>query len=141
MILGFTGTSKGMAPRQLKTVRQLLWDVKELHLGDCVGADAEAAAEAGYLGIKTVGHPPTDGKLRAFLTYSEEREPKPYLVRNRDIVRDGVDGLIAAPKDFVMPANLRGQGTWTTVTYARQALRRIWIVLPDGKILYGVPGD
>ena len=59
-------------------------------------------------------------------------DPKPYLKRNHDIVAAGVDGLIAAPKDFVQPASLRGQGTWTTIGYARKAGRRIWIVWPDG---------
>jgi hypothetical protein len=67
MTCGFTGTSHGMTPRQLKAVRQLL-------------------------------------------------------------------GHVDAPKDFVEPASKRGQGTWTTIGYARQAKRRIWIVLPDGRV-------
>ena len=134
MILGFTGTHFGMAPRQLKAVRQLLFNVKELHLGDCVGADAEAYEEAKRLGIITVGHPPNNARFRAFLSYDKEDEPKPYLKRNWSIVYAGVDGLIAAPKTFVEPTNFRGQGTWTTVRYARQVRRTIWIVRPDGKV-------
>lgn len=134
MILGFTGTQEGMRPRQLKAVRQLLYNCTELHLGDCVGADAEAHAIAAETGTKTVGHLPSNGGRRAFLYYDEEREPKPYLARNKDIVAEGVDGLIAAPKDFVQPTNLRGQGTWTTIGYARKAGRRIWIVWPDGHV-------
>lgn len=133
-ILGFTGTSHGMAPRQRESVRQLLWNVTKLHLGDCVGADAEAHEEATALGILTVGHPPDNGVRRAFCVYDEEREPKPYLVRNRNIVAEGVDGLIAAPRSFVEPASLRGEGTWTTVGYARKAGRKIWIVKPDGSV-------
>jgi len=134
MILGFTGTSHGMAPRQRKTVHQLLYDVNTIHLGDCVGADAEAYAEAVMLGIKVVGHPPSDGKKRAFCDYDEEWAPQPYLIRNRDIVGAGIDGLIAAPKDYVQPANLRGQGTWSTIGYARLVGRHIWIVFPNGTI-------
>lgn len=131
MTLGFTGTQSGMAPRQRKAVRQLLWNVKELHLGDCVGADAEAYEEALLLGIPTIGHPPTNGRRRAFLDYNEEREPKPYLERNRDIAADGVDGLIAAPDGWV---ETQRSGTWATVRYARALRRRIWVVRPDGTI-------
>lgn len=134
LTLGFTGTQSGMRPRQLKAVRQLLWDCDTLHLGDCIGADTEAFVEAKHLGVYTVGHPPSDGKKRSFLVYDEVRPEKPYLIRNREIVADGVDGLIAAPKDFVQPINLRGQGTWTTIGYAKQSKRKIWLVLPDGRV-------
>ena len=120
-----------MAPRQHKAVRQLLWNVQQLHLGDCIGADAEAYEEAVRLGIKTVGHPPDNASKRAFCEYDEERPPKPYLARNRDIVMEGIDGLIAAPKEFV---EVLRSGTWATVRYARKAGRRIWIVMPDGTI-------
>lgn len=137
MIVGFTGTSKGMTQRQRATLRYLLNElqVTELHHGDCVGADAEAHTDAARMGIELVVHPPTDNKLRAFCDYSLPNTllpAKPYLLRNRDIVAAGVDGLIAAPKDFVAPVSLRGQGTWTTIGYARQAGRRIWVVVPDG---------
>lgn len=132
MICGFTGTSKhDMAPRQLKSVRDLLWPINVLHLGDCIHADAQAYEEAVGLGIKTIGHPPKDGKKRAFLEYDEEREPKDYLLRNLDIAMEGVDGLIAAPSGFV--EELRS-GTWSTVRRARKLRRHIWIVLPDGKV-------
>ncbi|MCR4301818.1 MAG: hypothetical protein NUV51_09425 [Sulfuricaulis sp.] len=104
----------------------------ELHLGDCVGADAEAHAEAVSLGIKIVGHPPSDTKARAFLSYAEERKPRAYLLRNQDIAMEGVDGLIAAPKGWV--EELRS-GTWATVRYARKVRRRIWIVRPDGEVM------
>lgn len=133
IIVGFTGTSKRpLTPRQLKALRRLLWNVDELHLGDCINADAEAHAEAILLGVKTVGHPPIDGRRRAYCTYDEEREPKPFLERNRDIVRDGVDGLIACPGGFVEEWR---SGTWATVRCARKLGRRIWIVRPDGRVI------
>lgn len=139
MTFGFTGTSKhDMKPRQLKMVRQLLWKVDVLHLGDCVHADAQAHDEAVALGIKTVGHPPNEDYRRAFCIYDEERPPKPgrtfaesCLARNRDIALEGVDGLIAAPSGWV--EELRS-GTRATVRYARKLKRKIWIVLPDGKV-------
>jgi hypothetical protein len=140
---GFTGTSKspGMAPRQLKAVRQLLYHVTILHLGDAVNADAQAHLEAVHLGIKTIGHPPTDPSRRAFCTYDEEREPQAYLVRNHGIVHEALDGLIAAPSGFV--EQMRGSGTWATVRYARKLKRRVWVVLPDGtkRRETGISGD
>jgi len=135
IILGFTGTSQGMAPRQLKAVRQLLYNVDVLHLGDCVGADAEAHSMALSFGITKIGHPPSDGHKRAFLEYDEYRLPKPYLKRNIDITREGVDGLIAAPPNFIeTPGRGVGAGTWSTVRRARELSRKIWIVFPDGSM-------
>jgi hypothetical protein len=139
MTLGFTGTSRGMMQRQRATVRYLFGELEltDLHHGDCVGADAQADEDAiHYLSaVNIVVHPPTVSTKRAFRQPRAWRlvlDPKPYLKRNRDIVAAGIDGLIAAPKDSVEPRNKRGQGTWTTIGYARQAGRRIWIVFPDG---------
>lgn len=122
-----------MAPRQLKQVRRLLYDLRKLHLGDCIGADAQAHAEATLVGVLTVGHPPTEDRKRAFCTYDEELPPKPYLERNLDIVSCGVDGLIAAPKEWV---EANRSGTWATIRYARKLKRTIWIVRPDGGIRF-----
>jgi hypothetical protein len=137
MILGFTGTSFGMTQRQAACVDHVFVELllTELHHGWCVGADAEAHKLARRMQVRIVGHPPTDTKMQASLPladFADIKMPFAYLTRNRHIVRDGVDGLIAAPKDYVMPTNLRGHGTWTTVGYAREAGRRIWIVTPDG---------
>lgn len=131
-ILGFTGTSKkDMASRQLKAVRQLLYHVNWLHLGDCIHADAQAHAEAINLGVMTHGHPPIHSGRRAMLEYDKIEQPKDFLLRNRDIVMGGVDGLIAAPSGWV---EVLRSGTWATVRYARSANRHIWIVRPDGSI-------
>lgn len=132
MILGFTGTEKGMRPRQLKAVRQLLYNCDVLHLGDCIGADAEAHAAAVKLGVHTVGHPPSENARRAFCAYDQELDPKPFLVRNRGIAIAGTDGLIATPDGWV---EVLRSGTWSTVRYARRHHRRIWIVRPDGSIV------
>ena len=137
MVYGFTGTSKGMAPRQMKTVRQLLYHCTVLHLGDCVGADAEAYEIAGEIASTRVGHPPSDGKARAFLAYEEERDAKPYLDRNMDIAREGVDGLIAAPSGWV---EVQRSGTWSTIRRARALGRHIWIVRPDGSVMEEIKG-
>ena len=133
MTLGFTGTQRGMAQRQRATVRYLFKELQltELHHGDCVGADEEANDDAHGMGATVCVHPPIDPKKRAYCR-GKVHQAKPYLERNKDIVAAGVDGLIAAPKDFVRPASLRGQGTWTTIGYALKAGRRVWIVAPDG---------
>src|SRR6185436_20018938 len=135
MIFGFSGTSKGMAPRQMKAVRQLLFECTELHLGDCIGADKEAYDLAIMAGITTIGHPPSDNKKRAFLQYDLERPLRPYLVRNRHIARDGVHGLFAAPEGWVEIIRGPDGGTWSTVRRARNYGRRIWIVRPDGSCI------
>lgn len=135
MILGFTGTQKGMTQRQRATVRYLFSELnmEVLHHGDCVGADAQAHREAEAYEIDIVVHPPTDGVKRAFCQPRVNvtvLDPRPYLARNRDIIAAGTDGLIAAPRGHVEQP--RGSGTWATVRYARKARRRIWIVFPDG---------
>ena len=140
MIYGFTGTSKGMTQKQRATFRYLLNELQVtiLHHGDCVGADAQAHVDAMARGCVIV-HPPTDDKLRAYCDSPNRcvvRKPKGYLARNRDIVREGVDGLLATPKDFICPSNLRGQGTWTTIGYGRKFGRPIHIIFPDGTYKY-----
>jgi len=141
MILGFTGTGsskepgKGMTQRQHATVRYLFLELQlhVLHHGDCIGSDAQAHRLARELHARIVIHPPDNPKARAFCLDADQLlEPKPFLVRDREIVAAGIDGLIATPKDFVKPASLRGQGTWTTIGYAQQAKRYIWYVWPDG---------
>lgn len=138
MILGFTGTSRGMSDRQKLTVRALFQEhLTELHHGWCIGADAEAHALAKEVCANIVGHPPSDTTRMADLPVRDFARIYPsyrYLTRNRHIVRDGIDGLIATPKTFIQPASLIGEGTWTTIGYARQARRDIWIVYPDGTV-------
>lgn len=137
MILGFTGTSRGMTDRQRATVKYLFNELhlSVLHHGCCIKADAEAHALGRELNAWIVGHPPIDKTKMAAIPiwqFDDMRPPYSYLTRDRHIVRDGRDGLVAAPKDFIDKAGQRGEGTWTTIGYARKAKRRIWIVFPDG---------
>ena len=141
MTLGFTGTQRGQTQRQRATVRGLFTELKvtELHHGDCIGSDAQADLDAKRVGANIVIHPPSDDKKRAFCDYSlpvVSREPKSYLERNRDIVDEGIDGLIATPKEA---SEVRRSGTWATVRYARSVGRRIWIVFPDGTFREEMP--
>jgi predicted Rossmann fold nucleotide-binding protein DprA/Smf involved in DNA uptake len=56
--------------------------------------------------------------------------PRPYLVRNRDIV-DVCNLLLATPGGTV--EQLRS-GTWATIRYARRIGRPVWIVFPNGEV-------
>lgn len=67
----------------------------------------------------------------AHKTADEERAPKPYLVRNRDIVEE-TELLIAAPAKAVEHLQ---SGTWSTVRYARRFGRPISIIRPDGTVI------
>jgi hypothetical protein len=135
MTYGFTGTSGGMTFLQKGKVRDLfvLLNIKELHHGDCVGADEEAHSLARLLlNIPhIVIHPPVVQDKRAFCRGNEIRLCKPYLSRNKDIVREGRDGLIAAPSGFT---EVLRSGTWATIRAARKMNRHIWIVFPDGTV-------
>lgn len=135
MIIGFTGTRRGMSLAQKMSLESLLaaWPVSvdsEFHHGDCVGADAEAHAIVRKLGGRViVGHPPVDPAHRAFCECDELRAPLPYLVRDAAIViACGV--LVATP---AQASEQRRSGTWTTVRRARGAGRAVVIILPDGE--------
>jgi len=127
MKIGFTGTQQGMTVIQLLSVAKLIQGSDEFHHGDCVGADAEAHSIAWLLETSIIKHPPDDDKKRAFSRGGKEVEPKPYLVRNRDIV-DATDVLIAAPSG---PETVRS-GTWSTVRYAAKQKKSIFVIMPDG---------
>jgi len=60
----------------------------------------------------------------------EFREPKPPLVRNRDIV-DECDLLVACPGSD--HEELRS-GTWACIRYARKVKRKTIIIWPDGTL-------
>ena len=140
MKVGFTGTQKGMTDAQKDSVRKLLRTADELHHGDCVGADADAHRVALSLGLAVVVHPPDDDKKRFFCVPlccegSENAAtvlpPKPYLTRNKDIVRD-TQWLLACPGEV---AEVIRSGTWATVRAARKAGKNVVIVCPDGRAI------
>jgi hypothetical protein len=126
--VGFTGTGTGLTPYQMIAVERQLQELSpiEFHHGDCVGADAVAHDIATSLGIKTIQHPPTNPRARAFTRCDEVRSCKPYLERNHEIV-DETDVLLACPRS--KNEELRS-GTWATVRYARKQGREIRIIYP-----------
>jgi len=133
VILGFTGTRRGMTMFQKTAISQMLADVRvmEAHHGDCVGADEEFHYLCFVRNIPIVIHPPEDPKLRAFCPNAYRIEPpRPYIERNHIIV-NSVGLMVAAPKEDYEPMAGRGQGTWSTVRYARQVGRLLRIVWPE----------
>ena len=136
--VGFTGTRRGMNEKQKKLLRSFLerlkWHCKarEFHHGDCVGADEEAHEIARESSYYIVVHPPINPILRAFCEGNEVLDPKPYLVRNRDIV-DSSDVLIACP---YQEKEVLRSGTWATVRYARKRHKPIIIIFPSGRVKY-----
>jgi hypothetical protein len=131
--IGFTGTREGMTPAQERALRDFLASRPGavLHHGDCIGADAQAHDVAVELGCVVVIHPPAVGTLRAFKPSSDVRKPRPYLDRNKDIVRE-TKLLIAMPAEFT---EQHRSGTWSTVRYARRLGRPVRIILPDGSTI------
>lgn len=138
MRVGFTGTQEGMTEEQIAVLLLMIKSMTpfEFHHGDCVGSDAEAHVIVHALGIPICIHPPMDTKKRAFCDGAREiRAPLPYLERNKEIVVFS-DVLIATPKS--KQEHLRS-GTWSTVRYARQRGKTVWIINPDGSILSNAP--
>src|SRR4051794_39513774 len=105
MIVGFTGTRKGMTQPQAEAVADLMYRLFDnvngnwFHHGDCVGADQEAHDYAQQIGYNIHLHPPLDGRLRAYCELTEFdkcEEPKQLLERDKAIVK-ACQILIAAP--------------------------------------------
>lgn len=134
MIIGFTGTQKGMTAKQAMSLGLLIIKLKplEFHHGDCIGADEQAHREVRLHSPKTeiVGHPPLFQNKRAFCKFDREWHPADYLVRNREIVQCS-DQLIATPAEFTM--QLRS-GTWSTVRRAQALRLKTYIIMPDGEV-------
>lgn len=136
MIVAFTGTQADMTGKQFDAVLELLTELKprEIHHGDCIGADARFHAIAVWLNhenlncqIKIHVHPPTNNSKRAFCEDVDVmHEPKDYLDRNHDIV-DACDVLIACPKE---KEEKRRSGTWATYRYAKKQGLEIHLILP-----------
>lgn len=111
------------------------------HHGDCIGSDLRFHQQCRSMRIPRIIHPPDNDSKRAFAHLSDGVDytlsaqntsvvlpPEPYIERNHAIV-DQTVMLLATPKTR---AEERRSGTWATIRYARQALRWIVIVWPDG---------
>jgi hypothetical protein len=142
MILGFTGTREGLrtiTSNRLCVIIDVLRSLglKEVHHGQCVGADELMHLIACDAQIPVVVHPPINRKLVFDLNdekFTKNKvtvlKPYDYLARNKHIV---------AASDIVLGTPLNTEvkgGTWYTIEYAKEKGKKV-IVLPDsiGKIL------
>lgn len=131
---GFTGTREGMTDIQKAIVAETLMKFGgTFHHGDCIGSDSEAHDIAHALGFRIVGHPPTNTELRAYKNCHELVEPKPYLIRNKEIVLAS-NVILATPKSMQEVG-----GTWSTINYTRKLIasgmqKQCHIILPNGNI-------
>jgi hypothetical protein len=125
MIVGFTGTRRGMSASQEHQLQRVLdWlEASEseigggalFHHGNAPGADAEASRIAEARGWEVVSHPAGANPL----------------VRNREIVA-ACEVLVAAP---LTDEEVLRSGTWATVRYARAAGKPV-IFLSNGSSNY-----
>jgi predicted Rossmann fold nucleotide-binding protein DprA/Smf involved in DNA uptake len=132
MIIGFTGTRKGMTQQQHRTVTELVSRASTathvIH-GDCIGADYNFHNIAVKAGLSVVLRPCNLSNQRAYSEGAEKvYEPEKPIARNHKIVSE-CSGLIACPGK--MTEEMRS-GTWATIRYARQNSKRVVIVWPDG---------
>ena len=106
--------------------------------GGCIGADTDFDDMAADFNIVTEVYPTvlkSDHLARWYLLRNTSSRivvhlPLPPLVRNK-ILAQRCKVLIATPKEDY--ERIRS-GTWATVRYAREAHKRIYLVMPDGSV-------
>lgn len=134
MIVGFTGTRYGLTFEQERTLGLILNCATVALHGDCVGGDEAFHWLALERDRQIIVYPPTNPRLRAFCVgATATHSPADYIVRNRRIVVSS-DILVACPREPQEPKPRRGQGTWSTVRFARREGIPYVIVWPDGNL-------
>jgi hypothetical protein len=134
--VGITATREGLTSKQRWRLEILLMQLSpdEAHHGDCVGGDAEFHEMCLDLSIPVWIHPPVDNKYRAWCKSAAGiASGLPYLDRNKVIV-NSVDYMFACPKEDIEPRPARGQGTWSTIRYARRMSVPMKIIWPGGRV-------
>lgn len=137
--VGFTASRQGITREQHAIVVELLYRLyekgAEFHHGNCVNGDERGLDIAQSYGYHTEAHPAKGlEKLQLSVFRSDaSRNYRAPQARNKTIVNE-TEPLIACPKEMDEPEPKRGQGTWSTVRYARKQGKPIIIVWPDGRI-------
>jgi len=134
IIVGFTGTQRGLTSAQLEQLRYVLTklqpQIAEFHHGDCVGADAQAHQIAKELGLFVAIHPPSDSRKQAHCVGGRTYPPKPYLDRNHDIV--DISYLLIGGSGT--PDETIRSGTWATIRYGKKSQKKVLVIFPDGSV-------
>jgi hypothetical protein len=134
MILGFTGTRKGLSKAQRSALPYALCAIRadQVIHGGAMGADTEFGTWTGS--VEVVIYPASAERYEywrcvqsPWLTINPPIKP---LVRNV-IIANRCDHLLACPAEMV---EQQRSGTWATVRYARKAGKPITLLLPDGSI-------
>lgn len=132
IVVGFTGTRKGMDVSQKNQVEAFLSRsrVVQAHHGDAIGADANFHEICVKLGIPIVIHPPVKQEGRAnCIPFVRTLPEKPFIERDREIV-DTVEVLLATPRSN--KEELRS-GTWASIRYAKKKGKILHIFYPVPK--------
>jgi len=126
MIVGFTGSRRGLDSHQINQIKELLSnpEITEVHHGDCRGADETFHRLASEAGKKIVIHPPNSSKMR-FNGVGEVLPRKPFLERNKDIVIAS-DVMIACPESS---EEVLRSGTWATIRFSKKTNTHL-VLLP-----------
>ncbi len=136
MIIGFIGSRYGMTLEQKKVVLDLLtrFEAKEVHHGDCVGADRQFHDMVIELDMTIVVHPPSNQRLRAYCIGDSDRvrvlPQRAYPERNLDFVEES-DILIATSKSSAWIPRSR---TWYTIGVATMRGKVVHVVYPNGEV-------
>lgn len=136
MILGFTGSRSGMTADQIVVVRRLLLELKPTKVvhGDCYGSDNEfhqlvtLLRSAQLLPDVKIKTRPSNLSTSCNNNADETEIPVAPLVRDKLIVADA-DKMLATPAQNLP---ILRSGTWTTIRYAHQTGKVIYIITPDG---------
>lgn len=135
MIVSVSGTREGASDAQLLALAETLLHYKEthgsnveLHHGDCLGVDVQAAEVAAIMKYEVVSHPPTKNNMRAFHDSDVIMPTKGYLERDRDLA-ELCDVLIAMP--LVHDVNAES-GTWYTIRHAMRINKDVIVIDRDG---------
>jgi hypothetical protein len=140
MILGFTGTRRGLTEVQIRWLQDLFERLRidEGHHGACVGADLEFHKLAVLHGVPLVVHPPVNTKFLAAECLTpgplvKVKRAKPYLHRDRDIA-GACEGLAATPWQDAEPPLMDGGGTFYTIRYAQRLNKPVMICFANGRV-------
>ena len=143
MILGFTGTRRGLTQPQRAALPSILATLPERVLyGGAVGADEEFHAfimdvildphstyPAGRVEIEV--YPAIGRRWNDPHDWVVVHKALPPLERNR-IIAERCDHLLACPAE---PTEQQRGGTWSTVRYARKAGKPVTVINPDGSVV------
>lgn len=134
MIVGFTGTRKGMTRAQRYTIQFMFSSSKRaksaIH-GDCMGADNDFHNIVMKAGLDVTLRPCNLSEQRAYCEGARViHEPEDPISRNHKIV-DESNLMIACPSSRIEKIR---SGTWATIRYAKRTGKKLAIVWPSGEV-------